>query len=101
MKNIQQYIVLFLMILLLVPQTMRGQEDKQKFIIKGVVEDALGPIVGASVIAKNQPGVGTITDLDGNFPSRWDRMMCCRSPLWGIRQWKFPSCPLKTGIIFQ
>ena len=55
------------MILLLVPQTMRGQEDKQKFIIKGVVEDALGPIVGASVIAKNQPGVGTITDLDGNF----------------------------------
>lgn len=67
MKNIQQYIVLFLMILLLVPQTMRGQEDKQKFIIKGVVEDALGPIVGASVIAKNQPGVGTITDLDGNF----------------------------------
>ena len=51
MKNIQQYIVLFLMILLLVPQTMRGQEDKQKFIIKGVVEDALGPIVGASVIA--------------------------------------------------
>lgn len=67
MKNIQQYIVLLLMALLLVPQAAQGQEDKQKLIIKGVVEDALGPIVGASVIAKNQPGVGTITDLDGNF----------------------------------
>lgn len=66
MKNIQQYIVLLLMAMLLVPQSLQAQEDK-KFIIKGVVEDALGPIIGASVVAKNQPGVGAITDLDGRF----------------------------------
>ena len=57
MKNIQQYIVLLLMAMLLVPQSLQAQEDK-KLIIKGVVEDALGPIIGASVVAKNQPGVG-------------------------------------------
>ena len=66
MKNIQQYIVLLLMAMLLVPQSLQAQEDK-KLIIKGVVEDALGPIIGASVVAKNQPGVGAITDLDGRF----------------------------------
>ncbi len=52
--------------MLLVPQSLQAQEDK-KLIIKGVVEDALGPIIGASVVAKNQPGVGAITDLDGRF----------------------------------
>lgn len=66
MKNIQQYIVLLLMAMLIVPQSLQAQEDK-KLIIKGVVEDALGPIIGASVVAKNQPGVGAITDLDGRF----------------------------------
>ena len=66
MKNIQQYIVLLLMAMLLVPQSLQAQEDK-KLIIKGVVEDALGPIIGASVVAKNQPCVGAITDLDGRF----------------------------------
>lgn len=66
MKNIQQYIVLLLMAMLLVPQSLQAQEDK-KLIIKGVVEDALRPIIGASVVAKNQPGVGAITDLDGRF----------------------------------
>jgi Outer membrane cobalamin receptor protein len=54
------------MAMLLVPQSLQAQEDK-KLIIKGVVEDALGPIIGASVVAKNQPGVGAITDLDGRF----------------------------------
>ena len=66
MKNIQQYIVLLLMAMLLVPQSLQAQEDK-KLVIKGVVEDALGPVIGASVVAKNQPGVGAITDLDGRF----------------------------------
>ena len=66
MKNIQQYIVLLLMAVLLVPQSLQAQENK-KLVIKGVVEDALGPIIGASVVAKNQPGVGAITDLDGRF----------------------------------
>ena len=66
MNNIQKYIVLLLMAMLLVPQSLQAQEDK-KLIIKGVVEDALGPIIGASVVAKNQPGVGAITDLDGRF----------------------------------
>ena len=35
MKNIQQYIVLLLMAMLLVPQSLQAQEDK-KLIIKGV-----------------------------------------------------------------
>ena len=38
----------------------------QKIKVTGVVEDAEGPIIGASVIEKGT-GNGTLTDLDGNF----------------------------------
>lgn len=35
---------------------------------KGVVIDATGePVIGASVVVKGKTGVGTVTDLDGNF----------------------------------
>ena len=67
MNNIQKYIVLLLMVMLFVPNTAWAQTNKQEFVIKGVVEDNLGPVAGASIIAKNQPGVGTVTNLDGEF----------------------------------
>lgn len=35
--------------------------------VKGVVNDALGPVIGASVVEKGNTGNGTITDIDGNF----------------------------------
>lgn len=53
MNNIQKYIVLFLMTMLLVPDYIKAQENNRELIIKGVVEDDLGPVVGASVIARN------------------------------------------------
>lgn len=35
---------------------------------KGVVVDATGePMIGASVVVKGKAGVGTVTDIDGNF----------------------------------
>ena len=64
MNNIQKCIVLLLTVMLLVPDSAWAQESKQEFVIKGVVEDNLGPVAGASIVAKNQPGVGTITNLD-------------------------------------
>lgn len=36
--------------------------------VKGTVADSNGePIIGASVVVKGKPGVGTISDIDGNF----------------------------------
>lgn len=35
--------------------------------VTGTVSDAEGPIIGASVVEKGNPGNGTVTDLDGNF----------------------------------
>ena len=35
--------------------------------VKGVVNDAMGPVIGASVVEKGNTGNGTITDIDGNF----------------------------------
>ena len=47
MNNIQKYIVLLLMVMLFVPNTAWAQTNKQEFVIKGVVEDNLGPVAGA------------------------------------------------------
>ena len=49
MNNIQKYIVLLLTVMLLVPDSAWAQESKQEFVIKGVVEDNLGPVAGASI----------------------------------------------------
>ena len=35
--------------------------------VTGTVSDAEGPIIGASVVEKGNPGNGAVTDLDGNF----------------------------------
>ena len=35
--------------------------------VKGVVDDAMGPVIGASIVEKGNTGNGTITDIDGNF----------------------------------
>lgn len=67
MNNIQKYIVLLFAVMLFGANTAWAQADKQELLIKGIVEDNLGPVAGASIIAKNQPGVGTVTNLDGEF----------------------------------
>ena len=56
MNNIQKYIVLLLTVMLLVPDSAWAQENKQEFVIKGVVEDNLGPVAGASIVAKKSAG---------------------------------------------
>lgn len=35
--------------------------------VKGVVNDAMGTVIGASIVEKGNAGNGTITDIDGNF----------------------------------
>lgn len=35
--------------------------------VQGVVNDAMGPVIGASIVEKGNAGNGTITDIDGNF----------------------------------
>ena len=45
-----------------------AQDVKQDAQCKGVVVDATGePVVGATVLVKGKTGVGTVTDIDGNF----------------------------------
>lgn len=46
-------------------QTVDAVQQAKK--VTGNVSDAEGPIIGASVVEKGNPGNGTVTDLDGNF----------------------------------
>ena len=41
--------------------------QQQKVTVKGTVNDAQGPVIGASVVEKGNSFNGTITDVDGNF----------------------------------
>lgn len=46
-------------------QSVNAVQQAKK--VTGSVSDAEGPIIGASVVEKGNPGNGTVTDLDGNF----------------------------------
>ena len=35
--------------------------------VKGIVKDAIGPVIGATVIEKGSTTNGTVTDVDGSF----------------------------------
>ena len=50
------------------PAQTVAQNVQQDAECKGVVVDAMGePVIGASVVVKGKTGVGTVTDIDGNF----------------------------------
>lgn len=53
------------MILLLNVQFLNAQSST--IHVKGVVNDAMGPVIGASIVEKGKATNGTITDMDGNF----------------------------------
>jgi len=43
-------------------------------VVRGKVTDPSGlTVIGANVVLKNEPGVGTVTDLDGNYSLKIDR----------------------------
>lgn len=64
MKRIINFIVVMLF---LCSMTISGQTNRN-LTIKGVVFDNFNdPLPGVSIFLKNVPGVGTTTDIDGNF----------------------------------
>ena len=50
-----------------IAQTTQSAVEQQTTAVTGVVTDATGPVIGASVIEKGNTTNGTITDLDGKF----------------------------------
>lgn len=59
------YTLLICMVLLLNVQLLNARNSTIN--VKGVVNDAMGPVIGASIVEKGKTSNGTITDIDGNF----------------------------------
>lgn len=58
----------YLTVWLLLLCSLVGYADNDLIVVTGNVKDETGePLIGANVIVKNEPGMGTITDVDGNF----------------------------------
>lgn len=52
----------------LVPEAQaQTQQARQTRLVKGRVNDAMGPMVGATVVEKGSTSNGVVTDVDGNF----------------------------------
>ncbi len=66
MKNIHQFI-LFLFLLSSGMMAVQAQNQQEKEV-SGIVKDPQGePLIGVTIIVKNQPTKGVITDTDGHF----------------------------------
>lgn len=64
MKNIKR--ILFVSFLLCLASLAYAQEKQVK--VSGTIKDSDGePLIGVTVVAKNQPGFGTISDDEGKF----------------------------------
>lgn len=68
MKNIKRIIACLILLLCTYPIAIAQQENGGRVEIKGTVKDEKGePLIGVTVIAKNQPGLGTSTNAEGQF----------------------------------
>lgn len=54
-----------------IPQTASAASNEMAAApahkVSGHVRDAMGPLVGATVMVKGSKGQGTVTNIDGNF----------------------------------
>ena len=66
----KKYLILFVM-LLCISFNMEAQET---VTVKGKVTDTQGvPMIGVNISVIDAPGLGTITDLDGNYQLNMER----------------------------
>lgn len=70
-------------------------------IVKGIVKDAIGPVIGATVIEKGSISNGTVTDMDGRFsleiPSRASIQVICI----GYKTAEFSADNIPSEIILE
>lgn len=70
----------------------QGDEKSASHVVQGKVVDADGlPLVGVNVIVKNQPGLGTNTDIDGITGSGPGRTKHSCSVTWVMPPRRFRS----------
>lgn len=70
----KKFISFLVVALCLLSTTTNGQTVSRNITVQGVVLDNFNdPLPGVSIFLKNVPGVGTTTDIDGNFSIRAGR----------------------------
>ena len=68
MNHIKRIIFSTLLLMIGFTVSFAQQVTQQQKTVTGTIKDATGEaLIGASVIVKNQPGLGTISDVDGHF----------------------------------
>ena len=63
MRTLQKQLCLWIVLLISCPISMLAQDK----VLTGTVRDAIDVVIGASVTVKGNSGIGTITDMNGQF----------------------------------
>ncbi|MDO4194541.1 MAG: TonB-dependent receptor [Prevotellaceae bacterium] len=62
------YIFLVLFLAAFVPSVTVHAQESETFVVKGTIVDTYDePVIGATITIKDKPGMGAVSDLDGNF----------------------------------
>lgn len=101
MSKVQIYIVLILVLLGMNGELYAQTGASSPVTIKGVVKDANGPIVGATIVAKNQPGFGVITDVNGKFSITVKSYDVLQVTFVGYQDEEFPVLEIKNRDNFE
>ena len=86
--------LLILMLLCLVHIAVMAQNAA--IHIKGVVQDPYGdPVTGAVVVVKNNPGLGSTTDIDGQFKIKANKYDVLQITYIGFKTLDLPVVNIK------
>ena len=62
------------MLLLTVFSALQLYAQKEEITVTGTVKDTKGEtLVGVNIVIENQPGLGVVSDIDGNYKIKADK----------------------------
>lgn len=94
MSELKKYI-LFILFILGTTCVSTAQTKNESLTVKGTVSDDMGPIVGASIVAKNQPGLGVVTNMEGKFSIKVSAYDVLQVTFIGYQMVEYPVLEIK------
>lgn len=94
MSDFKKYI-LFLFLVIGMGYELSAQSKNDAVTIKGIVKDNMGPVVGATIVARNQPGLGAVSDVEGHFSIKVGKYDVLQISFVGYQMVEYPVLEIK------
>lgn len=94
MSDLKKYI-LFIFLILGMSCELSAQSKNNTVTIKGAVKDNTDFVAGATIVAKNQPGLGVVSDIDGLFSIKVSSYDILQISFIGYKTVEYPVLEIK------